>query len=47
MMLANKYGKDFVAAAAELMPDCGVNRQVIWHTNLEVFNHVIWYFEGY
>eukprot|EP00250_Pteridium_aquilinum_P007358 c17095_g4_i1 orf=75-1130(+) len=24
-----KYGKDFVAAAAELRPDCGVNRQVI------------------
>jgi hypothetical protein len=29
MMFANKYGKEFVAAAAELMPDCGVNRQVI------------------
>jgi hypothetical protein len=35
MMFANKYGKEFVAAAAELMPDCGVNRQVIWHTNLK------------
>jgi hypothetical protein len=45
MMFANKYGKEFVAAAAELMPDCGVNRQVIWHTNL-VFNLVISYFEG-
>ncbi|KAK3121132.1 hypothetical protein QOZ80_8BG0646650 [Eleusine coracana subsp. coracana] len=29
MMFANKYGKEFVAAAAELMPDCGVNRQII------------------
>jgi len=24
-----KYGKEFVAAAAELRPDCGVNRQII------------------
>ncbi|KAM0831605.1 hypothetical protein ACQ4PT_065424 [Festuca glaucescens] len=29
MMFATKYGKEFVAAAAELMPDCGVNRQII------------------
>ncbi|TVU43032.1 hypothetical protein EJB05_09463, partial [Eragrostis curvula] len=29
MMFANKYGKEFVAAASELMPDCGVNRQII------------------
>lgn len=29
MMFATKYGKEFVAAATELMPDCGVNRQVI------------------
>jgi len=29
MMFATKYGKEFVAAASELMPDCGVNRQVI------------------
>ncbi|CAM0911107.1 unnamed protein product [Alopecurus aequalis] len=28
-MFATKYGKEFVAAAAELMPDCGVNRQII------------------
>lgn len=28
MLFAHKYGKEFVAAAAELMPDCGVNRQV-------------------
>jgi hypothetical protein len=29
MIFATKYGKEFVAAASELMPDCGVNRQVI------------------
>ncbi|XP_068643411.1 uncharacterized protein [Aristolochia californica] len=29
MQFAMKYGKEFVAAATELMPDCGVNRQVI------------------
>ncbi|KAJ4760371.1 Regulator of Vps4 activity in the MVB pathway protein [Rhynchospora pubera] len=29
MLFAGKYGKEFVAAAAELLPDCGVNRQVI------------------
>ncbi|KAL5221958.1 hypothetical protein ABZP36_026671 [Zizania latifolia] len=29
MMFATKYGKEFVAAATELMPDCGVNRQII------------------
>ncbi|MQM19195.1 hypothetical protein Taro_052196 [Colocasia esculenta] len=29
MLFAAKYGKEFVAAASELMPDCGVNRQVI------------------
>lgn len=29
VMFATKYGKEFVAAAAELMPDCGVNRQII------------------
>ena len=29
MMFATKYGKEFVAAASELMPNCGVNRQVI------------------
>ncbi|MCO5569974.1 hypothetical protein L7F22_023688 [Adiantum nelumboides] len=28
-VFAVKYGKDFVAAAAELRPDCGVNRLVI------------------
>ncbi|XP_062099347.1 uncharacterized protein LOC133805241 [Humulus lupulus] len=26
---ASKYGREFVAAATELMPDCGVNRQLI------------------
>ncbi|KAJ0975172.1 hypothetical protein J5N97_017137 [Dioscorea zingiberensis] len=29
MLFAAKYGKEFVAAASELMPDCGVNRQII------------------
>lgn len=29
MLFAGKYGREFVAAAAELLPDCGVNRQVI------------------
>ncbi|KAJ4950028.1 hypothetical protein NE237_026860 [Protea cynaroides] len=29
MLFASKYGKEFVAAATELMPNCGVNRQVI------------------
>ncbi|XP_058098463.1 uncharacterized protein LOC131243266 [Magnolia sinica] len=29
MLFASKYGKEFVAAATELMPDCGVNRQMI------------------
>ncbi|CAN0928317.1 IST1-like protein [Linum grandiflorum] len=29
MMFASKYGKEFVAAATELMPDCGVNRQIV------------------
>ncbi|XP_026446906.1 uncharacterized protein LOC113347463 [Papaver somniferum] len=29
MLFASKYGKEFITAAAELMPDCGVNRQVI------------------
>ncbi|XP_068637280.1 uncharacterized protein [Aristolochia californica] len=29
MQFVMKYGKEFVAAATELMPDCGVNRQVI------------------
>lgn len=28
MLFAAKYGREFVAAATELMPDCGVNRQV-------------------
>lgn len=28
MLFAGKYGKEFVAAATELMPECGVNRQV-------------------
>ncbi|KAK1308911.1 hypothetical protein QJS10_CPA09g00471 [Acorus calamus] len=29
MLFATKYGKEFVTAATELMPDCGVNRQII------------------
>jgi vacuolar protein sorting-associated protein IST1 len=27
-LFASKYGKEFVAAATELRPACGVNRQV-------------------
>ena len=27
-VFASKYGKDFVSAAAELRPECGVNRLV-------------------
>ncbi|KAK1367078.1 Spindle pole body protein [Heracleum sosnowskyi] len=29
MLFAGKYGKEFVVAATELMPECGVNRQLI------------------
>ncbi|KAK1577217.1 hypothetical protein Q3G72_019867 [Acer saccharum] len=29
MQFATKYGREFVAAASELMPECGVNRQLI------------------
>ncbi|XP_010261134.1 PREDICTED: uncharacterized protein LOC104600038 [Nelumbo nucifera] len=29
MLFANKYGKEFVSAATELMPDCGVDRKLI------------------
>ncbi|XP_059631461.1 uncharacterized protein LOC132274238 [Cornus florida] len=29
MLLASKYGKEFVSAATELMPECGVNRQLV------------------
>ncbi|KAF2291036.1 hypothetical protein GH714_019217 [Hevea brasiliensis] len=29
MLFAFKYGKEFIAAATELMPECGVNRQLI------------------
>ncbi|KAB1209323.1 hypothetical protein CJ030_MR6G009340 [Morella rubra] len=29
LLFATKYGKEFVSAATELMPDCGVNRQLI------------------
>ncbi|KAF9670676.1 hypothetical protein SADUNF_Sadunf13G0093500 [Salix dunnii] len=29
ILFASKYGKEFVAAATELMPSCGVNRQLI------------------
>ncbi|GAU33474.1 hypothetical protein TSUD_288930 [Trifolium subterraneum] len=29
MQFATKYGKEFISAATELRPDCGVNRQLI------------------
>ncbi|KAL9254538.1 IST1-like protein [Drosera capensis] len=29
MLFASKYGREFVAAATELLPECGVNRQVM------------------
>ncbi|KAI9073670.1 hypothetical protein K1719_044383 [Acacia pycnantha] len=29
LLFASKYGKEFVSAATELMPDCGVNRQLV------------------
>ncbi|XP_039033205.1 uncharacterized protein LOC120169053 [Hibiscus syriacus] len=29
MLFTSKYGKEFVSAATELQPDCGVNRQLI------------------
>ncbi|PON45893.1 Vacuolar protein sorting-associated protein [Parasponia andersonii] len=29
ILFASKYGKEFVSAATELVPDCGVNRQLI------------------
>lgn len=29
IQFVGKYGKEFVAAASELLPDCGVNRQVL------------------
>eukprot|EP00262_Sarcandra_glabra_P020999 TRINITY_DN8589_c0_g1_i2.p1 TRINITY_DN8589_c0_g1~~TRINITY_DN8589_c0_g1_i2.p1 ORF type:complete len:541 (+),score=93.03 TRINITY_DN8589_c0_g1_i2:147-1769(+) len=29
MLFVSKYGREFVLAATELMPDCGVNRQII------------------
>lgn len=38
MAFAAKYGKEFIAAATELMPECGVNRQVIKHHFFELFN---------
>nr|XP_043635702.1 IST1-like protein [Erigeron canadensis]XP_043635703.1 IST1-like protein [Erigeron canadensis] len=34
MAFAGKYGKEFVAAATELMPECGVNRQLIEHLSV-------------
>lgn len=37
MAFAGKYGKEFVAAATELMPECGVNRQV-FKCHLILFN---------
>jgi hypothetical protein len=32
-LFAAKYGKEFAAAAAELRPDCGVNRRVSYHAS--------------
>ncbi|KAL2497039.1 Regulator of Vps4 activity in the MVB pathway protein [Abeliophyllum distichum] len=29
MLFAGKYGKEFVASATELLPECGVNRQLV------------------
>ncbi|KAH9619047.1 hypothetical protein KSS87_002173 [Heliosperma pusillum] len=29
LAFASKYGKEFVGAASELLPDCGVNRQLV------------------
>ncbi|KAL8523493.1 hypothetical protein ACS0TY_013452 [Phlomoides rotata] len=29
MLFGGKYGKEFVSAATELMPECGVNRQLV------------------
>ncbi|KAL8486980.1 hypothetical protein ACS0TY_023609 [Phlomoides rotata] len=29
MLFAGKYGKEFVSTATELMPECGVNRQLV------------------
>ncbi|KMZ66797.1 hypothetical protein ZOSMA_289G00380 [Zostera marina] len=29
IQFVGKYGKEFVAAASELLPDCGVNRQIV------------------
>ncbi|CAA3029515.1 Spindle pole body [Olea europaea subsp. europaea] len=29
MLFAGKYGKEFVSSATELMPECGVNRQLV------------------
>lgn len=34
MAFAGKYGKEFVAAATELLPECGVNRQLIEHLSV-------------
>lgn len=34
MAFAAKYGKEFIAAATELMPECGVNRQLIEHLSV-------------
>ncbi|KAD6119480.1 hypothetical protein E3N88_10751 [Mikania micrantha] len=34
MAFSSKYGKEFVAAATELMPECGVNRQLIEHLSV-------------
>ncbi|XP_071737744.1 uncharacterized protein [Rutidosis leptorrhynchoides] len=34
MAFTGKYGKEFVAAATELMPECGVNRQLIEHLSV-------------
>lgn len=51
MLFASKYGKEFVSAATELMPDCGVNRQVtqnfIWwcYLILNMIDHTYIFFQ--
>lgn len=38
MMFAGKYGKEFVSTATELLPECGVNRQVFMISPLMEFH---------
>ena len=39
LLFAVKYGKEFVSAATELMPNCGVNRQVRKISCLRLISH--------